>query len=111
MLETFVDYNDRHNAPLSNDNLWQAVSKVMAWTEEEGRNANNITMDTFCQSPVTTNLQRKNANIPNERRIASDILSETLKEFKRFTLHSKINNSAYYNSDEDDAESAPKIYP
>ena len=30
MLETLVDHNDYHNAPLSNEKLQQAVSKVMA---------------------------------------------------------------------------------
>ena len=35
MLGTIVDYNDRNNAPLSNDKLRQAVSKVMEDTEEE----------------------------------------------------------------------------
>ena len=33
MLETLVDYNDHNNAPFSNDNLRQAVSKVMVETE------------------------------------------------------------------------------
>ena len=32
--ETIVVHNDCHNAPLSNDNLLQEVSKVMAETEE-----------------------------------------------------------------------------
>ena len=32
MLETLVDYNDRNNVPFSNENLRQAVSKVMAET-------------------------------------------------------------------------------
>ena len=62
-------------------------------------------MDTFCQSSVTTNTQINNANIPNERQNTLDILVEILK---RLTLHSKINDSAYYNSDEDDAERNPK---
>ena len=35
LLETIVDYNDRHNTPLSNDKLRPAVSKVVAETEEE----------------------------------------------------------------------------
>ena len=35
MLKTLVGYNDRNNAPLSNDNLLQAISKVMAETEAE----------------------------------------------------------------------------
>ena len=60
------------------------------------------------QSPATTNTQRKNSKIPNERRITSDILAETLKGL---ALHSKINDSAYYNSDGDDAESHPKFNP
>ena len=67
-----------------------------------------MAMDNFCQSPVTTNTKRKNANIPNKRRITSYILEETLKGLM---LHSTINNSAYYNLDEGDAESDPKIDP
>ena len=61
MLEPLVDYNDHHNAPFSNEKLWQAISTVMSQTEEEERNiildANNMTIDTFCQPPVTTNTQ------------------------------------------------------
>ena len=72
------------------------------------RNLHNVTMDTFCQSPATTSTQRKNENVPNERRISSDILSETIKIFKGFTLRATINNSGCYNSDEDDAEIDPK---
>ena len=71
---------------------------VKSWHKQ--KDANNVTMHTFCQSPVTTNTQRNNANIPNERRITSDILVETLK---RLMIHSTINDSGYYNSDEDDA--------
>ena len=111
MLETLVDHNDHHNAPFSNEKPLRAVSKFVAETEEEEHNANNVTMDTFCHSLVTTNTTRKNANIPNERRITSDILAEKLKVLKRLMLHSTINNSAYYNSDEDDAESDPKSDP
>ena len=60
-LETLVDYNDHHNAPLYNEKLRQAISTVIAETEEEEpkiiSDANNVTMDTFCQYPVTTNTQ------------------------------------------------------
>ena len=68
MLETLVDYNDCNNAPLSNEKLWQAVSKVMTKMEEEQhdakRNANDVTMDTFChQPPVTTNTQGEISNV------------------------------------------------
>ena len=66
-----------------------------------------MTMETFCQSPVTTNTQRKIENVPNERRIFSNILSETIKLFKGLTIQSIINNSLYYHSEEDDAESDP----
>ena len=99
MLETLVDYNDHHNTPMSNDKLLQAISTVMIETEEGERNiisdANNVTMDTFCQSPVTTNTQGENANaiLTSERQNASDILAETLK---LLTLQSKINDSEYY---------------
>ena len=37
-----------------------------------------------------------------------DILEETIKGFNGLTLQSKINDSAYYNSDKDDAEIDPK---
>ena len=69
--------------------------------------ANNVTMDTFCQSPVTTNTQGENVNtiFTNERRNTLDMLAETLKGL---TLDLTINDSVYYNSDEDDAESDPK---
>ena len=86
LLETVVDYNDHHNAPLSNEKLQQAISKFVSETEEEEQdvkhNANNVTMDNFSQSPVTTNTQGKITNVPNERRIYSDILEETIKLFK-----------------------------
>ena len=44
----------------------------------------------------------------NERQNSSDILAETIKVFNGLTLQSIIDNSAYYSSDEDDAESNPK---
>ena len=116
MLETGVDYNDRNNVPFSNEKLIQAVSKVMAETEEEERdakrNANNVTMDTFChQSPVTTNTQGKIANVKNERQISSDILEETIKGFNGLTIQSTINDSECYDLEEDDAESIPNSNP
>ena len=51
--------------------------------EEEERdakcNTNSVTMDTLFQSHVTINTQRKDENMTNERRIALDILKETIK--------------------------------
>ena len=116
MLETLVDYNDCNNAQFSNEKLRQAVSKVMEETEEEELdakfNANNVTMDNFFQqSPVTTNTQEEIASVKNERLISSGILSEKIKVFNGLTIQSTINDSAYYNSEEDDAESDPNSNP
>ena len=83
MAETLIDNNDCHNAPFSNKKLWQVVTKFMKGTEEEESNTNNETMYSFFNSPVTTNTQRKKANIPNERRIGSDILAETIKGIQK----------------------------
>ena len=51
MLETKIDHNDCHNEPLSSEKLRQAVSRVMAETDEVERgaehNKHNVTMDTF----------------------------------------------------------------
>ena len=70
---------------------------------------NNVTTDNFCQSPVTTNTQGDNSNaiFRSERRNTLDMLVETLKVL---TFNSTINDSKYYNSDKDDAESNPKMY-
>ena len=89
MLETLVDYNNHHNATLYNEKLRQATSTVISETELEERNiilyANNVNMDTFCQSPVTINTQGQNENtiFTSERRNTSDILAET----QSTTLH------------------------
>ena len=68
-------------------------------------------MNTFCQSPVMINTERKNANVANERQISLDIMAEKIKVFTGLTLQSKINNSTYYNSEEDVSESDPKSNP
>ena len=81
MLETLVDYSDNHNAPLYNKKFKQAISTVMAETEEEEHStildANNVTMDTFCQYPVTTNTQGDNVKIIfiSERENTSEMLA------------------------------------
>ena len=72
-------------------------------------NANDATIDTFCHHlPVTTDTQGEMANMKNERPISSDILAETIKGFNGLTIQSTINDSAYYDSEEDDTESDPK---
>ena len=112
LVETLIDHNDHRNVPFSNNKLQQAFSIVMVETEEEEcdaeRKANNVTMDTFIQSLVTTNKPRKKGNVANERRISSKILEEMLKGFKGLTLASTINDSAYYHSDKNDAKNDPK---
>ena len=40
MLENLVDYNDRNNEPLSNENIQPLISEIMAETEAEERNIN-----------------------------------------------------------------------
>ena len=47
--------------------------------EKIERNINNITCDTSFQSPVTTNVQKKDANWSLERRLAAGILDEMVK--------------------------------
>ena len=86
----------------------------MVETEEEEYDIilddTNVTMDTFCQSPVMTNTQGENANpiFTSERRNNLDMLVETLKGL---TLDSTINDSAYDYSDEDVTEENPKSDP
>ena len=65
-------------------------------------------MDNFIQSPVTTNTPIEKTKVPNERRISSDSLAETIKLFNRLMLQSIINDYADYYSDKNDAESDPK---
>ena len=64
-------------------------------------------MDNLCQSPATTNKQGENVNtvFTSERQNTLDVLAETLKGL---TIDSTLNDSAYYNLDEDDAEGDPK---
>ena len=52
LLNTLVDDNNLKGAPLPNDKLQQAVSKVIEETEAEfEHNINEITCDTSFQSP------------------------------------------------------------
>ena len=128
MLETQIDHKDCHNSPFSSEKLWQAVSIVMAETGDEERdaehNANNVTMETILNRSTislsqgdisnvtsvhsTISTSQEYANVTNERRIALDILKETLKWFHGLTIQSTVSDSVYYNSEEDDAISDPK---
>ena len=68
--------------------------------------AHNITMDTFCQSPITTYTQGENAKavLTSEIINDADTLAEMLKGLK-------INDTGYYNSHRNDAEGFPASYP
>ena len=46
------------------------------------------------------NAKKKDANMSYGRRLASGILEEKIKEFIGCTIQSTINDSGYYNSDE-----------
>ena len=69
ILDSLLKHNDRHDTSLSSTNHQEAVRRVMTETEEEGkyaeRNVNNITMDTFFQSLIAFNTQRKYVNMKN----------------------------------------------
>ena len=69
-----------------------------------------MTIDNFCQSPVTNNTQGENANVilTIESRNNLDVLAEMLKGL---TIYSTINDSAYYNSDKNDTEGDLKNDP
>ena len=47
----------------------------------------------------------------NERKISLDMLAITIKGFNRLKIQSKINDSAYYNSEEEDTKSDPNSDP
>ena len=80
ILDTLNKYQDRHGQRLSSKNLKEAVLRVMEQQEEEiKRNINNITCDTSFQSPVTMNVQKKDANWSLERRLDAGFLEEMVK--------------------------------
>ena len=84
MYKTLVDYNERNDAPVSNEKIQQEMRKLITKEEADARNitsdAHNTTADNFCQTPVTPNTQGKNENaiLTSERLNNLDALSETL---------------------------------
>ena len=75
ILEHLNKYQDRHGQILSSTKLKEAVLRIMEQEEEEiERNINNITCATSFQSPVTKNVQNKDANWSLERRLAAGVL-------------------------------------
>ena len=80
MLDSLIEHNCCHGTPMSNKNLRETVIRVMEDEEKYAeRNVNNVTTDTFFQSPVTINAQNKDANMTYERQIASGIIADTIK--------------------------------
>ena len=67
-------------------NIQQAINKVIEEEEADERNitldAHNVTMDTLCPPPVTTNTQGENANaiLTSERINNLDALGKTLRK-------------------------------
>ena len=56
--------------------------------EEIERNINNITCDASFKSPVTKNVQNKDANWSLERRLAAGVMEKMVKEFNECTIQS-----------------------
>ena len=80
IIDTLNKYQDHHGQRLSSKNLKEAVFRVMEQEEKEiKRNINNITRNTSFQSPVTKNVQKKDANWSLERRLAVGILGKMVK--------------------------------
>ena len=91
VLDTLKKYQDRHGQIFSTKKLREAVCRVMDEEEEEEmeRNINKITCNTSFQSPVTKNLQKKDANWSLKRRLAAGVLEEIVENFKGYTIQSK----------------------
>ena len=96
ILDHLDEYNERRGKQFSSKSIQEAVLGVMEQKEEEiENNVNNIKMDTSFQSHVAMNAQKKDSNMSYERRLASGILAETIKQFKGYTIQLTINDSGY----------------
>ena len=62
-MNSLLNHNDHHGTPLWSKKLQEAVSRVMAETDEEEkdakRNVNNVTMDHLFQSPAIISTQKE----------------------------------------------------
>ena len=82
IYKTLIEQNERNDAPLSNENIWDAIHKVIEEEESYAHNivldAHNVTVDTF---NCTSNTQRENVNtiLTGEKLDKLDVLVETLK--------------------------------
>ena len=98
MYRTITECNDSNIAPLSNENMRDAINRVIV---EEEANSHNVTMDNFSQTPVMPNTQGENENttLTSEKKNKQDALAETLKGLK-------TNDAGYYGSDSANANEA-----
>ena len=96
MLGTMIAHIDRSKTPLSKYKLQQAITTIVAETEDEEWDAkcndNNLTTDTFIQPPVTTNTPREKTDVANERRVSSGSLTKGLK---LLLIDASINNQQF----------------
>ena len=116
MLETLVDYNDRNNAYCLMGSF--SNQSVKLWKKRKRKNVTpkltpimRLWILFIMSPPITTNTQGEISNVTNEKRISSEILTETIKGFNGLTIQSTINDSENYDSEEDDAESDPNSNP
>ena len=64
MLDSPIEHHCCHVTPLSNKNLQEAVCRVMEEKLKDVKiNVNKVTMDTFVQTSITINAQKKDANL------------------------------------------------
>ena len=86
MYKTLTDYNDRKNAPLSNENIREEIYKAV--DKESILDANNVTANTFSH---VSNTQIENANkiFTSDKLDKSDDQEEMLKDLK-------ISDAKYY---------------
>ena len=102
MYDTIINYNDRNDAPFSNEKTQQAIHEVIVEEEFYAHNItfddHNVNADTFSQ---TTNTQRDNPNtiLTSEKLDKLDALSETLNKLT-------INDAGYYELDSANADDA-----
>ena len=93
MLETPVDDNNRNDALFSNEKPQQAVSKVMEETEAEFECLNEITMDISFQSPIQN---KEVSTINNSAYYESEDQVDTISDSKE-QVYSSSNPSLYTN--------------
>ena len=113
MFRYITDFNNRDDAPLSNENIREGIHKVIAEEESNvhniGSDAHNVTADTFSQ---TSNTQRENENaiLTIEKRDKPNKLAETLKDVQINDAKYYVPDSANENEAKGDPASNPKTF-